>query len=307
MSVDSLIFFFLMLAIGYGVARLKLVPEQTADTLPGVLLNICYPAMVLHTFTSTDPQVLLHTGLPAAIATLVITLALSLGSLLLFRRAPKARRAYWCFVSGVGNVSYAAIPLLSVFLSEDAMLLCVIHSAVQDLLIWSLYHSLFLGTFTGSRRELIKKVFTSPALLAAIAGLLLAVFRIRLPSFLQTTVTTLSGMTSPLALLLLGMLICRYGALSWRKDRQAILYSLLKVLAVPVVLFCLLRCVLDTRTALLLAILFGSPAPLTGVVWSKAYGGDAELAVHCTIASTLLFLPLMSAVLFFLRSAAILS
>ena len=33
MSVDSLIFFFLMLAIGYGVARLKLVPEQTADTL----------------------------------------------------------------------------------------------------------------------------------------------------------------------------------------------------------------------------------------------------------------------------------
>ena len=59
------------------------------------------------------------------------------------------------------------------------------------------YHSLFLGTFTGSRRELIKKVFTSPALLAAIAGLLLAVFRIRLPSFLQTTVTTLSGMTSP--------------------------------------------------------------------------------------------------------------
>ena len=103
------------------------------------------------------------------------------------------------------------------------------------------------------------------------------------------------------------MLICRYGALSWRKDRQAILYSLLKVLAVPVVLFCLLRCVLDTRTALLLAILFGSPAPLTGVVWSKAYGGDAELAVHCTIASTLLFLPLMSAVLFFLRSAAILS
>ena len=64
MSVDSLIFFFLMLAIGYGVARLKLVPEQTADTLPGVLLNVCYPAMVLHTFTSTDPQVLLHTGFP---------------------------------------------------------------------------------------------------------------------------------------------------------------------------------------------------------------------------------------------------
>ena len=86
MSLDSLIFFFLMLAIGYGVARTKLISEQAADTLPGVLLNVCYPGMVLHTFTTTDPRVLLETGLPTAIATLAVTFALFFGVCLSFAK-----------------------------------------------------------------------------------------------------------------------------------------------------------------------------------------------------------------------------
>lgn len=307
MSLDSLIFFFLMLAIGYGVARTKLISEQAADTLPGVLLNVCYPGMVLHTFTMTDPRVLLETGLPTAVATLAVTFALFFGSLLVFRKAPQRHRAYWRFVTGIGNVSYAAIPLLSVFLSQEAMVLCVIHGAVQDFLIWSLYHPLFLGSAAGSRREVVKKTLTSPSLLAAVAGVLLAVFQIHLPSFLQYTVDTLSAMTSPLALLLLGVLLYRYGVLSWRRDRLAIGYSFLKVLALPFLLFWILRCFLNTQSALLLAILFGSPAPLTGVVWSKEYDGDPELAVHCTISSTLLFLVVMSILLFLFCSLGVLT
>lgn len=289
MTLDNLIFFFLMIFVGYGVVRIKLVSDQAADALPGVLLNVCYPGMVLHTFTATDPHSLLKTGLPTAVATLIVTFALFLGSLLVFRRAPQRHRAYWRFVTGIGNVAYAALPLLSVFLASETMLLCVIHSAVQDFLIWSLYHPLFLGSTAKSRSERVKKTFTSPSLIAAIAGLALAIFQIKLPSFLQYAVDTLNTMTSPLALLLLGALICRYGALSWRRDKLAMCYSFCRVVALPFALFWPLRCFMDVQPALLLAILFGSPAPLTGVVWSKEYGGDAELAVHCTISSTLLF------------------
>ena len=86
-------------------------------------------------------------------------------------------------------------------------------------------------------------------------------------------------------------------ALNWRRDRLAIQYALLKAVALPFALFWILRCFMDTEQAFLLAILFGSPAPLTGVVWCKEYGGDAELAVDCTICSTLMFLVVMSAVL----------
>ena len=44
MQLDGLLFFLLMLCIGYGVARLKLVSAQAADVLPGVLINVCPPS-----------------------------------------------------------------------------------------------------------------------------------------------------------------------------------------------------------------------------------------------------------------------
>lgn len=304
--MDNLIFFFLMIAIGYGAAKSGLVSGQAADTLPGILLNICYPGMVIHTFTTTDLDRLLRTGLPTTVATLCVTGTLFLLGLAVFRRAPREHRAYWRFVMAIGNVAYAALPLLGVFISSEAMLLCVIHGAVQDVLIWTLYHPLFLGNTVGSRREVLRKTVTSPSLLGALVGLFLALFQISLPSFLQYTVDTLYTMTSPLALLLLGILIHHYGALSWRRDRLAIAYACLKVLALPLLLFWLLRCVMDGEMALLLAILFGSPAPLMGVVWSKEYDGDPELAVHCTIASTLLFLAAMSVALVLFRLTGVL-
>lgn len=307
MSFDGLLFFFLMIFIGYGVVRLRMVPESTADGLSGILINICYPAMVLNTFISTEPELLLDTGLPAALATLIVTLLLFFGSLLVFRRQPSNRRAYWCFISGIGNVTFVAIPLMSIFLPPEAMVVCLIHGAMQDFLIWSIYHSLFLGSTAGSRRAVVKKALTSPALLAAIVGILLSVFRLQLPGFLELTVSKISDMTSPLALLLLGMLIHRYGALSWRRDKAAMLFSVVKVLAIPLLLFWPLRCFLDLRSALLLAMLFGSPAPLTGVVWCKEYGGDTELAVHCTIASTLLYLLAASAALLAFRALGFLA
>lgn len=307
MTFDGLIFFFLMLLIGYGVVRLRMVPVSAADGVSGVLLNICYPAMVLNTFLSTEPELLLHTGLPAALATLIVTLLLFFGSLLVLRRQPPSRRAYWCFISGIGNVAFVAIPLMSIFLPPEAMVVCFIHGAMQDFLIWSIYHSLFLGSAAGGRRALLRGVLTSPALLAAIAGSLLSAFRLRLPGFLELTVSKISDMTSPLALLLLGMLLYRYGALSWRRDKAAMAFSAGKVLVLPLLLFWPLRCFLELRSALLLALLFGSPAPITGVVWCKEYGGDTELAVHCTIASTLLYLLAASAALLTLTSLGLLA
>ena len=47
MSVDALLFVLLMLALGYGCARLRLFPDNTADVLNQFALYLCLPAAVL--------------------------------------------------------------------------------------------------------------------------------------------------------------------------------------------------------------------------------------------------------------------
>ena len=137
-QINGLIFFFLVIFIGYFATKSRLLPKEAADVLPAVLLNICYPAMILDTFIHIDTESLLHTGLPVALATLGVTAVLFFVALLLFRKQPAYRKPLLCIMTGIGNTSYVAIPLLSVFLPAAGMFIAIVNSAVQDILIWTL-------------------------------------------------------------------------------------------------------------------------------------------------------------------------
>ena len=304
-ELSGLFYLVLMVAIGYGASAAKLLPEKTADTLPQVLFNICYPAMILDTFLTVDTSVVLGTGLPVVVATIAATLILLALGLVLFRKAPEGMRSLYIFLMGVGNVTYVAIPLFSVFLPAQAVLVAILHSTAQDPLIWGIYLPFLLER--GQRKERpIKNALTSPCLIATALGALICFTGIPLPDFIADTAARVSAATSPLALLLIGMLVRQYGLLSWVRDRRALVYSVLKVLALPCCLFLVFRLFLSGTDAILLSILFGSPAPLLSIVWAKQNGQDAAFPVHCFLASTLLFLSAASGLLILLTKFGIL-
>lgn len=304
-DLSGLFYLILMIAIGYGASAVKLLPEKAADVLPQVLFNICYPAMILDTFLTVDTSVVLGTGLPVVVATVIATLILLLAGLLLFRKSPEGKRELYIFLMGVGNVTYVAIPLFSVFLPAEAVLVAILHSTAQDPLIWGIYHP-FLLERGQSKAHPIKHMLTSPCLIATATGAVLCFAGLSLPAFIADTAARISAATSPLALLLIGMLVRQYGLLSWVRDRRAMVYSLLKVLVLPCCLFAAFRLFLNSTDAILLSILFGSPAPLLSIVWAKQKGQDAPFTVHCFQISTLLYLIAASGLLILLTKFRIL-
>lgn len=297
MQLDGFVFFLLAIAVGYLFTRLKLIPQSAADVLPSVLLNVFFPAMLLNTFANADVQELLSAGLPTVICTLVFSLLPFFASFFLLRKTEPEKRALLRYISGIGNTSFVCIPLMSLFLSDSQMLIVFVHGAVMDFLIWGVHHQIFVGSGSKNLRQILKKIFASPCLIAVLLGILLSAFKISLPSFLQYTLDALDAAVSPLALVFIGVLIARYGIFSWRKSRTAILYSLWKVLLLPCIVFACLYFILPLKTVLILAILFGSPAPISAVLWCKEYGRDARLAVNCLIPSTLLYFLVMGSAL----------
>lgn len=304
-ELSGLFYLLLMVAIGYGASAAKLLPEKTADTLPQLLFNICYPAMILDTFLTVDASVVLGTGLPVVVATILATLVLLVLGLVLFHKTPEGLRELCIFLMGVGNVTYVAIPLFSVFLSAEAVMVAILHSTAQDPLIWGIYLP-FLLERGQSKAHPVKHMLTSPCLIATALGALICFTGIPLPDFVADTAARVSAATSPLALLLIGMLVRQHGLLSWIRDRRALVYSVLKVLVLPCCLFLVFRMFLSGTDAILLSILFGSPAPLLSIVWAKQKGQDVAFPIHCFLASTLLYLAAASAVLILLTHLGIL-
>lgn len=297
MQFNGFLFFVIVIAVGYLSVRSRLVPESATDVLPSLLLNVCFPAMLFINFADTDVKELIGYGVPTVLVTLAFSLLPFLISIPLLRKTAADRRPILRYLSGVGNTSFVCIPLLSLFLTKSEMSIVFIHGAVMDFLIWGVHHQIFLGSAEGSRSAIVKKVLLTPNLIAVVAGVLCSVFSAKLPDFLRYTLEGVAASVSPIALLFIGMLICRYGLFGWLRSRTAILYSLWKVLALPCLVFGALYFLLPFKTACILAILAGSPAPVTAVLWSKQYGKDTKLAVECLIPSTILYFAVMGAIL----------
>lgn len=300
MQFNGFLFFVIVICVGYLSVKSRLVPESATDVLPPLLLNVCFPAMLFTNFAATDVHELIGVGVPTVIATLVFTLLPFFITLPLFRRVDASRRPILRYLSGIGNTSFVCIPLMSLFLTKSEMSVVFIHGAVMDFLIWGVHHQVFLGSTGGTRSQIVRKVLLTPNLIAVVAGVLCSVFAVQLPEFLTYTLDGVAASVSPIALLFIGMLICRYGLFGWVRSKTAILYSLWKVLVLPCIVFGVLYFLLPFKTACLLAILLGSPAPVTAVLWAKQYGKDVKLAVDCLIPSTILYFAVMGTILMLL-------
>lgn len=306
MQLDGFVFFLLAIGIGYLLCKLKLIPLSAADVLPSVLLNVFFPAMLLNTFANANAEELLSAGLPTVLCTLIFSLLPFFACFFLLRKADRDKRALLRYIAGVGNTSFVCIPLMSLFLSDSQMLIVFVHGAVMDFLIWGVHHQIFVGSGEKNFRLILKKVFASPCLIAVLLGIFLAALKVELPGFLQYTLDALEAAVSPLALVFIGVLIARYGIFAWCKSPTAIFYSIWKVLLLPCIVFASLYFILPLETVLILTFLFGSPAPISAVLWCKEYGKEAKLAVDCLIPSTLLYFLVMGSALAALTHCGIL-
>ncbi|MBR6825295.1 MAG: AEC family transporter [Oscillospiraceae bacterium] len=298
--LNSIFYMLLLIAIGFLLHYRTLLGENGDRFLSTLLMTLCFPAMILKSFLTVDPGELLSTGLSTTVVTVVFSLLPAV--VLLSRKNKMSQHSLYSFICGIGNVSFVCIPLLGLFLTETEMLTVYLHVSVQDVLIWGLFHPSFAGS---SRPKEWKKLLTEPCLLAVMVGLLLCATGLTLPNFLMMSLDALDACVSPLALVFLGMTVARYGRKGSFFKKTPILYTLYKVVAYPTVLFMVLYFFLPLKEAILMAILFGSPAPVASVVWMQRYTEDPFPAISCLVPSTVLYFLLYTPLLVFLCSRGI--
>lgn len=288
MKLDDLFFFFVVILIGYVASWLRLLPPQSESVFPRLLMNICYPALIIKTLTQIPLEAMFQSGLFAVMATLVITLSLYFLSGAVVRKEAANRQAQLRLQLGIGNVVYITIPLLGALFGSQVMFVAIMHSVTQDILIWTLYYPLTLRLSCGQTEKTLLRLFKSPCILALVLALILRFASLELPGPVNYTVGRLSDMVAPAALVYMGFLLHRYGLFKWARDSVAIRYALVKTVAIPLLVTGLLLTFADTMTALVLGILFASSAPTVSIVWAEGHDGDLPLAINCFLSSTLL-------------------
>ncbi len=208
MAFDAFALILAMLAIGLLCQKIRLFPDNAAETLNQVVLYICLPAAVLR----YAPQLTLDRSVLAVAAVPWMLLLATVALVSLCTRLLRLRRdehAVLLLTVALGNTSFLGYPLVRALLGESALPYAVIYDQFGAFLILSSFGLWVLARYGGDReptaRDMLARVVRFPPLIALALGL--TVMPAEPPAFVANALQRLADALLPLVMLAIGLSI----------------------------------------------------------------------------------------------------
>ena len=211
MTYDAFALILAMLALGYAFQRLRLLPDNAAQTLNLVVLYVCLPAAVLR----YAPRLHLEPALlgVAAVPWLLLIATVALVALCTrWLRFRDDERAVLLLTVALGNTSFLGYPLTRALIGEDALPYAVIYDQFGAFLILSTYGLWVLARYGRSAdgasrrptsRDMLLRVLKFPPPWALVFGFTL--MPAEPPHWIAGALQRLSDALLPLAMLTIGL------------------------------------------------------------------------------------------------------
>jgi len=254
---------FLLIFVGYAAMRICKWPPEAADHLSRFVFNILVPALLFSTMSrfSSLPPVDSRLLLAFFGSCLIVFGIGRFAAWRLFRLDGVSQSVF-----GVGcifsNNVFLGIPLAKATLGEAALPAVSLVVAFNALILWtlvtvsvewSLHGSLSLRGFA----KMLRSVLLNPIIVSIVAGLAFDASGLAMPELLHAPIRMLAQSTSPMALVVLGMGLSKFGFKAGWREGSAITF--IKLAVQPVVVWILARLLdlppLETQSIVMLASL----------------------------------------------------
>ena len=287
-SLNATLPVFLVMVIGWALGQKGFLPKQFCTVADKLVFKVTLPVMLfcdmatLDLAHSFDAKFVLFCFAVTAIAIVVIWV--------LARRLLKDKTLGVAFIQNIYGTSGMAplmilgsVPLFNIF----AVIILTVESPQQH------------GKVTPSK--LLYGVLTNPILDGIILGTLYSLLPFGLPTLAQKTLTSLSSLTTPLALLSIGASF--EGAKAIKKLAPTLVAACCKLMVLTTI-FIPIAVKLGFRDQQLIALLImlGSPTTPSSYVMAKNMGHEGVLTASCVAATTLFSALSLTFWIFVLRS-----
>ena len=299
--LQQMIVLFLIMLVGFVAYKKDYINDSSSKKLSSIVVNIANPALILSSVLTMDGTV---TGEDLAV-TVVIAVALFAGLLLLsifvpvLFRVDKQSYGAYRVMTVFSNIGFMGFPIISSVYGSSALLYATLFLIPYNILIYTYgIHTMKAGR-GGKEKPKLGQILNI-GVLACVVAMLLFAFHIELPSFFGSTITMLSNLTAPLSMMVIG---ASMAVIDFRKllgDYKLLLFSLFKLLVLPILGTLLLKQFIDNEIILgVTMVMLATPVGSMTAMLAQEYNGDYELASKGVMLTTLLSvvtLPIVSAI-----------
>ncbi len=281
----------LMMVVGYFACRYKLLDEHVNASLSKVVLNVTLPAQIITSFAMegmelANSEISRAFGLSALVYAVYIVLAWAFTRWL---RVPLADRGTYQYMIVFSNIGFMGFPVVIAIWGADKLVYAVLMNIVFNLLVFSYGIKLITAGRTDGKGFSWRKLLNMP-MVAAVLALLLFFAHVSLPAVVNAALITLGDATTPMAMLILGCTIAAMPLRELFEEWRIYVMVGVKLLAMPLLIFLLLRPLVPTTDVMgqILVILSGMPVATNATMLSIEYGGNIKLVSQGIFFSTVL-------------------
>lgn len=292
--MEEIIKLFVIMFMGYVVVKAGLMKSSESKSVSVIMVYLVIPCVILNAFQveyTPDVQKGLLLACAAAVAVHILFLLLTaiLKKPLHLDVIERATIIY-------SNAGILVIPLVQELLGQEYVIYSSAYIAVQLILIWTHCKNMLCEE---DKLEW-KKVLLNVNIISIIAGVVLFIFRIQLPSGAQDILNMMNNMIGPLGMLLAGMVIAEVPLQTVFTRKRSYLSAALRLLIYPVFVLILMKIIqtfvgIQDSKQILLTVYLASITPACATVTSMAqlYDKDAAYSSSLYVLTTLLSIATM--------------
>ncbi|WP_313755741.1 AEC family transporter [Tissierella sp.] len=273
----------ILMAIGYIATKKNIINDTISKGMTQILTAIALPSLIISSFNmsysdDTLKGVLLIFAYSVGIHFLTILIAK-----LFFIKYPKDKNAVLRFGAIFPNSGFMGLPLIFDLFGQEAVLYASVFMIPYHTLLWTYGE----GILSKGRTESpIRKLVTTPALVAVILGTILFILKIQLPYVINKPLSMLSALTSPLSMLVLGEKITKLKFKEIIGDKDIYYGCFVRLLVSPIISLAALKVVNAPELLTSIIVTMQSlPSAILLVVLTQKHDGEIELASKFTIIS----------------------
>lgn len=288
-AVNAVMPFLIYISFGYGVVKSGLADEAFMNKLNKVVFRAFFPLLMFNNMYQLKRDFSLNLTLVATAVLSVLFLQALL--LLVVPRLVKENPRRGVIIQAIyrSNFVLFGIPLAANLFGDDGSALASMMVAIV-IPVYNVTAVIILEMFRGDGGKtnplvLVRNVCTNPLILGAAVGLVFFALRIKLPSSVDGPVSQFAGMTTPLALFVLGGTL-HFSAI--RGNLKYIVPSMTLKLALLPLLITALATVLGFSNVERFVIfeMYATPVATASYSMAQNMGGDGELAGQFVVLST---------------------
>lgn len=280
---------FLEVMLGYAGARCGVITDRDSRFLSDFIMKLLLPCTMLAGAAIDDePEIVLQAGV-----LFVLLLTLFIATTGICRLVSRVRRdtpgeaAVLVGTAAMPNCGFIGLPLCAALLgSARGTVFATVAMAAYNVWFFT-----YVVTLFRPGEKLHWKTFVTPANIATVAMLVLLATGWRLPGPVQTFCSTVGGCTTPMALMIVGVMLA--GSDLRALLRKGFLYrvTVLRGVVFPLLFLLVLRLLpLDNVLRTGLMVIASCPAGSLAAVVAKQSGTEPALASQAVAHSTICML-----------------